>query len=219
MPESIQIDTYKHKGMRKSLVTLLASKGIKNKKVLQAIDTVPRHFFFESAFDEKAYEDIAFPIGQGQTISQPFTVAFQSELLQISKGDKILEIGTGSGYQSCVLIELGANVFTIEYNKVLFENTRKKLIKMKYEPKFFLGDGTKGLQAYAPYDKILVTAGGPFVPESLRGQLKVGGILVIPVGDEDKQRMLRITRKSETEFFTEDFGNFSFVKLLGKEGW
>ena len=212
-------DNYRHKGMRKSLVQLLASKGIKNKKVLEAIDKVPRHFFFESAFTEKAYQDIAFPIGEGQTISQPYTVAFQTELLDLKKGDKILEIGTGSGYQSCVLLELGANLFTIEYNKTLFERTKKFLPTMGYAPKFFCGDGTRGLTAYAPYDKIIVTAGGPFVPESLVGQLKIGGILVIPVGDESKQKMLRIIKTAENEYENQDHGNFSFVKLRGEEGW
>jgi protein-L-isoaspartate(D-aspartate) O-methyltransferase len=214
-----QEDTYKHKGMRKALVTVLSSKGIKDRKVLAAIEKVPRHFFFESAFTEQAYQDIAFPIGEGQTISQPYTVAFQSELLEVKKGDKVLEIGTGSGYQSCILLELGANLFTIEYNRVLFERTKKFLPSMGYSPKFFCGDGTQGLSSFAPYDKIIVTAGGPFVPESLVGQLKINGILVIPVGDENKQKMLRVIRTGENDFKEEDHGKFSFVKLLGKEGW
>ena len=212
-------DTYKHKGMRKTLVMQLAAKGIKDKKVLEAIEKMPRHFFFESAFTEQAYQDIAFPIGEGQTISQPFTVAFQTQLLEVKKGDKVLEIGTGSGYQSCILLELGANVFTIEYNKVLFERTKKFLPTIGYGPKFFYGDGTKGLELYAPYDKIIVTAGGPFLPQSLVKQLKVGGILVIPVGNESKQKMLRIIRETEKDFLQEEHGNFSFVKLRGQEGW
>lgn len=212
-------DNYKHKGMRKVLVQHLIDKGIKNKQVLSAIDKVPRHFFFETAFTEKAYQDIAFPIGEGQTISQPYTVAFQTELLDIRKDDKVLEIGTGSGYQSCVLLDLGANLFTIEFNKILFERTKKLLPTMGYYPKFFCGDGTKGLISYAPYDKIIVTAGGPIVPESLLNQLKIGGILIIPVGDENSQRMLKITKMEADKYNEQDFGNFSFVKLLGKEGW
>ncbi|MFN0049440.1 MAG: protein-L-isoaspartate O-methyltransferase family protein, partial [Cytophagales bacterium] len=160
-------ETYKHKGMRKSLVDYLFQKGIKDKKVLDAINKVPRHFFFETALIEHAYEDKAFPIGEGQTISQPFTVASQTQLLNVKLGDKVLEIGTGSGYQACVLMELGANLYTIEYNKVLFERTRQFLPKMGYNPKFYCGDGSKGLSAFAPYDKIIVTAGGPIVPESL----------------------------------------------------
>jgi protein-L-isoaspartate(D-aspartate) O-methyltransferase len=212
-------DTYKHKGMRKSLIQLLTNKGIKDKKVLDAIDKVPRHFFFETAFLEKAYQDIAFPIGEGQTISQPYTVASQTQLLEVKKGDKVLEIGTGSGYQTCILLEMGANVFTIEYNKVLFERTKRFLPTMGYQTKFFCGDGTKGLPLYAPYNKIIVTAGGPFVPESLITQLTIGGILVIPVGNENKQEMLKVVKISENEFHEESHGIFSFVKLLGKEGW
>ncbi len=212
-------DTYKHKGMRKSLSDYLAQKGIKDKKVLAAINKVPRHFFFETALIEHAYEDKAFPIGEGQTISQPFTVASQTQLLEVKQGDKVLEIGTGSGYQACILLELGAMLYTIEYNKILFERTRQFLPKIGYQPKFYCGDGTKGLPSFAPYNKIIVTAGGPFVPESLIGQLSVGGILVIPVGDESKQKMLKITRLTETEFEKEEHGFFSFVKLRGSEGW
>ncbi|TAF72573.1 MAG: protein-L-isoaspartate(D-aspartate) O-methyltransferase [Bacteroidetes bacterium] len=213
------IDTYKHKGMRKTLVSLLQTKGITDRKVLAAIEKIPRHYFFESAFTEQAYQDIAFPIGEGQTISQPYTVAVQSQLLNIKSGDKILEIGTGSGYQSMVLLEMGANLYTIEYNKILYERTRKFLPSIGYSPKFFNGDGTKGLEAFAPFDKIIVTAGGPQIPESLLKQLTIGGIIVIPVGGEGKQKMLKITRKSETDFEREDHGDFAFVKLLGKEGW
>lgn len=212
-------DNYRHKGMRKALADLMSHKDIKDKRVVDAIAKVPRHFFFETAFIDKAYQDIAFPIGEGQTISQPYTVAFQTQLLEIKKGDKVLEIGTGSGYQSCILLELGAIVYTIEYNKILFERTKKFLPTMGYQPKFFHGDGTKGLPSFAPYDKIIVTAGGPFVPESLVNQLKINGILVIPVGDEEKQKMLRINKLSEIEIKKEEHGNFSFVKLLGKEGW
>lgn len=217
--QNLPVDTYKHKGQRKALVDYLAQKGIKDKKVLEAIGKVPRHFFFETALIDHAYDDKAFPIGEGQTISQPFTVASQTQLLEVKKGDKILEIGTGSGYQACVLLELGANLFTIEYNKVLYERTKNFLPKMGYQPKFFCGDGTKGLASFSPYNKIIVTAGGPFVPESLIGQLSIGGILVIPVGDEAKQKMLKITRLSQTEFQKEEHGFFSFVKLRGNEGW
>lgn len=205
--------------MRKALINILISKGISDKKVLEAFDKVPRHFFFETAFVEKAYEDIAFPIGEGQTISQPYTVAFQTQLLEVKKDDRILEIGTGSGFQTAILLTLGANVFTIEYNKILYNRTKLFLQSLKFEPKFFLGDGTKGLPAYAPYNKIIVTAGGPFIPESLITQLTIGGILVIPVGDEKQQKMLKITRISQNEFHKEEHGNFKFVKLLGKEGW
>jgi len=213
------IETYKHKGMRQSLVDDLYKKGIKDRKVLNAMNKVPRHFFFETALIEHSYDDKAFPIGEGQTISQPFTVASQTQLLSLKQGDKVLEIGTGSGYQACILVELGANLYTIEYNKILFERTRQFLPKMGYNPKFFCGDGTKGLPSFAPYDKIIVTAGGPFVPESLVGQLSIGGILVIPVGDESKQKMLKITRLSATDFEQEEHGLFSFVKLRGSEGW
>ncbi len=205
--------------MRKSLVKLIKQKGIKDERVLQAIGKVPRHFFFEKAFIEHAYQDKAFPIGEGQTISQPYTVAFQTELLEIKPGDVVLEIGTGSGYQACVLLEMGAKVFTIEYNKVLFEKTREFLPKMGYFPRFFCGDGSKGLPAFAPYDKIIVTAGAPLVPKSLVEQLKENGSLVIPVGDDKLQKMIRVTRKEGNKLVKEEFSNFSFVPLLGKEGW
>ncbi|MDX2191209.1 MAG: protein-L-isoaspartate(D-aspartate) O-methyltransferase [Bacteroidota bacterium] len=214
-----QTDSYKHQGMRQSLVDTIKDKGITNELVLRAILKIPRHFFMESAFVEQAYQDIAFPIGEGQTISQPYTVAFQSQLLDIRKGDKILEVGTGSGYQAAVLLELGANLYTIEQNKVLYQKTRKILPSFGYEPKFFLGDGTKGLLAYAPYDKIIVTAGAPVIPESLKKQLKIGGILVIPVGNDKSQTMLKIVRVSETEYTSEQHGMFAFVKLKGAEGW
>lgn len=216
---ALRTDTYKHKGMRKALVNELSAKGITDTKVLQAIEKVPRHYFFESALDNHAYEDKAFPIGEGQTISQPYTVAFQTQLLQVKKGEKVLEVGTGSGYQGCVLMELGANLFTIEYNRVLFERTRLMLERMGYPAKCFLGDGSKGLPALAPFHKIIVTAGGREVPKSLLKQLAIGGYLVIPVGDEKKQKMLRIKRLSESDYEQEDFGYFSFVKLRGDEGW
>lgn len=212
-------DSYRHKGMRKSLVKILKEKGIHDENVLQAIGNVPRHFFFENAFIDHAYQDKAFPIGEGQTISQPYTVAFQTELLQVKPRDTVLEVGTGSGYQACVLLEIGAKVFTIEYNKTLFERTKDFLPKMGYNPRFFLGDGSKGLPAFAPFDKIIVTAGAPVVPKSLIEQLKDNGVLVIPVGDNKLQRMVRITKKEENKLVKEEFDNFSFVPLLGKHGW
>ncbi len=213
------IDSYRHKGLRRALVKKLKAKGIQDEKVLAAINTVPRHFFLDTAFLEKSYEDIAFPIEEGQTISQPYTVAFQTQLLEVHKGDKILEIGTGSGYQCCILLELGATVFTIEYNQRLSHKAKALLHKMGYRPKFICGDGSKGLAAFAPYDKILVTAGAPIVPQALKDQLKTGGYLVIPVGDHKSQKMLRITRLSETEYEEESFQNFKFVPLLGEYGW
>ncbi|MDN5213961.1 protein-L-isoaspartate(D-aspartate) O-methyltransferase [Fulvivirgaceae bacterium BMA12] len=213
------IDSYRHKGLRRALVKKLKAKGIQDERVLEAINTVPRHFFLDTAFLEKSYEDIAFPIEEGQTISQPYTVAFQTQLLEVDRGDKILEIGTGSGYQCCILLELGATVFTIEYNQRLSHKARALLHKMGYRPKFICGDGSKGLAAFAPFDKILVTAGAPIVPQTLKDQLKVGGYLVIPVGDHKSQKMLRITRLSETEYEEESFQNFKFVPLLGEYGW
>lgn len=213
------IDSYRHKGLRRALVRKVKEKGIQDQAVLDAINNVPRHYFLDTAFLEKSYEDIAFPIEEGQTISQPFTVAFQTQLLKVKKGDKILEIGTGSGYQCCVLLELGARVYTIEYNERLSKKARTLLGKMGYQAKFFCGDGSKGLRAFAPYDKILVTAGAPVVPIALKNQLNVGGYLVIPVGDHKSQKMLRITRVSETEFEEESFQNFKFVPLLGQYGW
>lgn len=212
-------DSYRHRGMRRALVRTLRGKGITNEAVLAAINKVPRHFFFDNALLEHAYQDKAFPIGEGQTISQPYTVAFQTEKLNVKPGDKVLEIGTGSGYQACVLLEVGANVYTIEYNKVLYERTRQFLPVMGYRPRFFQGDGSKGLPRHAPYDKIIVTAGAPSVPDSLIKQLNVGGILIIPVGDNEKQKMLRLTKVEEKKLRKEEFDYFSFVPLRGDEGW
>ncbi|TXE11463.1 protein-L-isoaspartate(D-aspartate) O-methyltransferase [Algoriphagus aquimarinus] len=212
-------DTYLHKGKRRALVALLREKGIKNERVLQAINTLPRHFFFDSALISHAYEDKAFPIGEGQTISQPYTVAFQTELLEIKEGERVLEIGTGSGYQGSILHLLGAEVFTIEYQKKLFEGTKRFLSRLGIEMHLFYGDGTGGLPAYAPYDKIIVTAGAPVVPEALIQQLKIGGILVIPVGDKRKQAMLKITKMSTSKTAQEEYEGFAFVPLLGKDGW
>lgn len=212
-------DTYLHKGKRKALVALLREKGIKSESVLNAINQLPRHFFFDSALVSHAYEDKAFPIGEGQTISQPYTVAVQTELLDIHPGDKVLEIGTGSGYQGSILHLLGADVYTIEYQKKLYEGTKRFLARLGIQMHLFYGDGSEGLPAYAPYDKIIVTAGAPIVPNSLLTQLKIGGILVIPVGDRRKQTMLKLTKKSEKQVVREELDGFAFVPLLGKDGW
>jgi len=211
-------DSYKQRGLRQKLVRKLTEKGIKDERVLSAINRVPRHVFFENALLEHAYQDKAFPIGEGQTISQPYTVAFQTEKLEIKPGDKVLEIGTGSGYQACILLEMGAKVYTIEYNRKLYELTRSFLPQLGYKPYFFYGDGSKGLPAKAPFDKIIVTAGAPVVPAALTDQLAEGGILIIPVGNREKQVMLRI-RKLNGELVKEEFDNFAFVPLLGEEGW
>ena len=211
-------DNYKHRGLRNKLVKILQKKGISDPRVLAAVGTVPRHLFFDNALLTHAYQDKAFPIGEGQTISQPYTVAFQTEKLEIKPGDKILEIGTGSGYQACILLELGARVYTIEYNKNLYEVARAFLPKLGYKPYFFYGDGSKGLASKAPFDKILVTAGAPVVPNALIEQLVDGGILVIPVGNREKQKMVKIFKKGHT-YLKEEFDNFAFVPLLGEEGW
>ena len=208
------IDSYKHQGLRKLLVENIRSKGIHDNNVLKAIETVPRHFFFDSSFLKYAYEDKPFPIAAGQTISQPFTVAFQTELLQIKRGDKVLEVGTGSGYQACILAEMGAKVFTIERQRTLFNSAQKFLREMHYPIKLFYGDGYKGLPAYAPFDKILVTAGAPYIPKPLIAQLKIGGILVIPVGSSEIQIMTTITKISESEAVKHEHGTFRFVPLL-----
>lgn len=212
-------DSYKHRGLRNRLIATIRQKGIKSEAVLSAMAKVPRHFFFDNAFLEHAYQDKAFPIGEGQTISQPYTVAFQTELLEVKQGDKILEIGTGSGYQACILLELGARVFTIEYNQKLYNRTKIFLPKMGYKPVFKHGDGSLGWPIHAPYEGIIVTAGAPVVPDTLKEQLAIGGTLVIPVGNNERQLMYRITRLSESEFKTEEFDYFAFVPLLGKEGW
>jgi len=207
-------DTFKHKGMRNKLVDVVSSKGIQNKKVLDAIRTIPRHLFMDSSFEDHAYQDKPFPIAADQTISQPYTVAFQTELLDIHPNDKVLEIGTGSGYQTAVLLHLKAKVYTIERQLELFKKTNLFFKKMGYRPKkYVFGDGYKGLPEQAPFDAIIVTAGAPEVPKKLLSQLKIGGKLVIPVGETD-QIMLRITRKSDTEFEREEFGTFRFVPLL-----
>jgi protein-L-isoaspartate(D-aspartate) O-methyltransferase len=208
------IDSYKHQGLRKQLVEIIYEKGITDNKVLDAIGKVPRHFFFDPSFLKYAYEDKAFPIGSGQTISQPYTVAFQTQLLSLSKGQKVLEIGTGSGYQACILAEIGAKVFSIERQKTLFDKAVQFLPTLGYRIKLFYGDGYKRLPSYAPFDKILVTAGAPYVPDALLEQLKSGGILVIPVGADDVQEMTTITRMSEKEFKKREHGKFRFVPFL-----
>lgn len=207
-------DTHKHQGLRNQLVKIIENKGVTDKNVLKAIATVPRHLFMDSSFSDFAYQDKAFPIAADQTISQPYTVAFQSELLNIQPNDKILEIGTGSGYQTAVLIEMGAKVFTIERQQELFKKTKLFLPKLNYKPKkFVFGDGYKGLPEEAPFDGIIVTAGAPFVPNPLLAQLKVGGKLVIPVGDE-VQTMTIFIRTSEKDFEKHELGNFKFVPML-----
>lgn len=207
-------DTAKHQGLRNQLVDLLAKKGIHDPKVLQAMKMIPRHLFLESSFEDFAYQDTAFPIGAGQTISQPYTVAFQSQLLEIKTDDKILEIGTGSGYQTAVLCKMGAKVFTIERQNELYRKTSALLPKLGYRPRVMMfGDGYKGLPADAPFDGIIVTAGAPFIPKPLMAQLKVGGRLVIPVG-EDKQIMTLLIRKTQTHFEQHELGDFRFVPML-----
>jgi protein-L-isoaspartate(D-aspartate) O-methyltransferase len=207
-------DTFKHKGLRQQLVTVLIAKGIKDEAVLKAIGNIPRHLFMDSSFLDHAYQDKAFPIAADQTISQPYTVAFQTELLQVKKGDKILEIGTGSGYQAAVLCELDAKVFSIERQQELFKKTSKFLPKLGYRPKkLIFGDGYKGLKEEAPFDSIIVTAGAPFIPKPLLSQLKIGGRLVIPVGG-DVQVMTLIIRKGVKEFEKHELGDFRFVPLL-----
>ncbi|MFW6289354.1 MAG: protein-L-isoaspartate(D-aspartate) O-methyltransferase [Mariniphaga sp.] len=209
-----EIDDLRHQGMRKRLVDGLRIKGIKDEKVLAAIGKVPRHLFMESSFLKFAYKDQAFPIGAGQTISQPYTVAFQTQLLQVQENDKILEVGTGSGYQAAVLVEMGARVFTIERQKELFQKVQAFLPEIGYQPACFFGDGYQGLPNFAPFDKILVTAGAPEVPSALKEQLKTGGRMVIPVGNETRQEMLVIIRVSDDEYRTEKHGGFVFVPLL-----
>ncbi len=211
-------DTYRHKGLRRQLAALLREKGIEDAEVLKAIEAVPRHLFLNSSFIERAYEDIAFPIGSGQTISRPHTVAFQTELLDLKKGEKVLEIGTGSGYQTSVLLEMGVKVYTIERQKALFDLTKTFLPTIGYNPKFFYGDGYKGLPIFAPFDKIIITAGAPIIPDALLEQLKVGGILVIPLGD--KVQIMTFLKKTGPKSFEKvEYGEFKFVPLLEDKEW
>ncbi len=204
---------------RAQLVKQIEEKGIKDHNVLQAINSIPRHIFVDTAFENRAYEDSALPIGNGQTISQPYTVAAQTELLEVQKGDKILEIGTGSGYQAAILCHMGAEVYSVERHEKLYLNAKEILQELGFRPHLKLGDGTLGWSAYAPYDGIVVTAGAPIVPEDLKQQLTVGGILVVPVGDQKSQVMIRITRLSEEEFKEERLNHFKFVPLIGEKGW
>ncbi|MEO5593773.1 MAG: protein-L-isoaspartate(D-aspartate) O-methyltransferase [Chitinophagaceae bacterium] len=213
-------DTYRHKGLRKKLVDLIREKGITDERVLNAIGAIPRHFYLDSAFDEVAYEDRAFPIAVKQTISQPYTVAYQTQLLEIKPFEKILEIGTGSAYQCSVLAEMGAQVFTIERQKELFDNNKTFGFIKKYNNiKFFYGDGYEGLPTYAPFDKVIITAAAPVVPPKLITQLKTGGKMVIPFGDPNSvQTMMRITKQADGTTTQETFANFSFVPMkMGKE--
>ncbi len=209
-------DNHKHKGLRNQLVKIIEAKGISDKNVLDAIAKIPRHLFMDSGFEDFAYQDKPFPIAAEQTISQPYTVAYQTELLNVTPGDKILEIGTGSGYQAAVLIEMGAKVYTIERQQELFKKTKLFLPKLGYKPKkIVFGDGYKGMPEEAPFDGIIVTAGAPYVSKALLTQLKIGGRLVIPVGD-DVQVMTLFVRKGEKDFDKQEFGNFRFVPMLKK---
>ncbi|HSY76565.1 MAG TPA: protein-L-isoaspartate(D-aspartate) O-methyltransferase [Bacteroidia bacterium] len=212
-------DSFKHQALRKNLVKEIKAKGIKSIAVLQAIDKVPRHLFMDSSFLKFAYQDNAFQIGEGQTISQPFTVAYQTELLDVRKGDTILEIGTGSGYQSAVLSAMGAKVFSIERHKKLSDKAKILLEQLGCTVKCFYGDGYKGLPAFAPFDRIIVTAAAPYVPEDLLKQLKITGILIIPEGSGNTQVMKRIRKVAENKYSTEEFGNFAFVPMLKSTDW
>ncbi len=206
-------DTYRHKGLRNRLVQELKKKGITNNSVLDAIGKVPRHLFLESGFVNFAYQDKAFPIGAGQTISQPYTVAFQSQLLELEQGEKVLEIGTGSGYQAAVLMEMGADLYTIERQSELYKKTSRLLKRLGYNANFYLGDGYKGLPTFAPFDKILITAGAPFIPKDLLIQLKPGGSLIIPLGKKE-QIMTKIVRLDENDFEQTEYGKCAFVPML-----
>ncbi len=208
------IDSYTHKGLRERLVNSLREKGINKENVLDAMLKIPRHFFMANGFEERAYQDNAFPIAAGQTISQPYTVAFQTSLLEIKPHDKVLEIGTGSGYQTAVLMEIGAKVYSLERQKELYKSAQLILRKLGYIPSCFFKDGYEGLPTYGPFDKILITAGAPEMPKSLLEQLKIGGIIVAPIGKSDSQDMIKMTRISETEFNTENLGKFAFVPML-----
>ena len=208
-------DTYRHKGLRKKLVETIREKGISDERVLDAIMQIPRHYFLDTALEHIAYQDRAFPIGEGQTISQPYTVAFQTQLLDVRPYDKILEIGTGSAYQATVLAEMGANVYTIERQKKLYELNKSFVLKSKYPNiKFFYGDGFEGLPTYAPFDKILITAAAPFIPPKLLDQLKPGGKMVIPLDEDGLQKMTRLTKNEDGSFGEETFAEFSFVPML-----
>jgi protein-L-isoaspartate(D-aspartate) O-methyltransferase len=208
------VDDFKHKGLRKKLIDSLRTKGISDEAVLEAMGKVPRHLFMDSSFINFSYTDKAFPIASGQTISQPYTVAFQTELLEVKRHHKVLEVGTGSGYQTAVLLELGARVYTIERQHQLFLEAQKTLAPLNYKPIYFYGDGYEGLPAYAPFDRILITAAAPEIPQQLLDQLSIDGILVVPEGDRSGQKMVRMVRQSETGFDRTEHGYFTFVPLL-----
>lgn len=213
-------DTFKHQGMRRKLVDSIREKGIDDEQVLAAMMKVPRHYFLDKEFVHQAYQqDIAFKIGARQTISQPYTVAYQSSLLQVKKGDKVLEIGTGSGYQTCILLELGAKVYTIERHEELYKSASSLLNQMGYNAKFYFGDGFQGKPGYAPFDKILITCGAPFIPDALLHQLKVGGIMVIPVGAGPIQMMTTILKTGEDKYEMHELKNFRFVPMLENKEW
>lgn len=210
-------DSYKHKGKRKILIAKLKEMGIHDDAILQAFDAVPRHYFLDLVFEAQAYQNMAFQIGSGQTISHPYTVAFQTQLLELEKGMKVLEIGTGSGFQTCILCKLGAKVFSIERHKELHKKAKSMIDYFKFSARLFLGDGYKGNKTYGPYDRILVTCGAPEVPAELLTQLKNGGIIVIPVGAGKEQKMIKLKKDSEGKISEEDFGTFKFVPMLERK--
>ena len=212
-------DSFKHQGLRKILIETIRDKGITDQNVLDAMNKIPRHFFFEKAFLSQAYSDKAFQIGAGQTISQPYTVAYQTSLLDLKPGEKVLEIGTGSGYQTCILMELEARVFSIERQKELYDVAMQRLPLMGYRPRLFFGNGYEGLLGYSPFDKVLITCGAPAVPQELIRQMKVGGIMVAPIGAGSVQVMKRITKISEEETREETFTEFRFVPMLENKEW
>jgi len=208
-------DSYKFKGMRKQLIALLRQdERITNEAIFEAFDAVPRHFFLDLVFAEQAYSNMAFQIGAGQTISHPVTVAFQTQLLEVKRSEKILEIGTGSGFQTSILCQMGAKVFSVERQKELYMKAKQILAHLKFTPRLVFGDGYKGMPGYAPFDKIIVTCGAPEIPQALLVQLKVGGIMVIPVGEGKEQTMKRLIKVNETTFEQEEFGTFKFVPML-----
>ena len=210
-------DSYKHKGKRKILIAKLKEMGINDEAILEAFDAVPRHYFLDLVFDAQAYQNMAFQIGSGQTISHPYTVAFQTQLLELKKGMKVLEIGTGSGFQTCILCKLGTKVFSIERHKELHKKAKTIIDYFKFSARLFFGDGYKGNKTYGPYDRILVTCGAPEVPAELLAQLKPGGIMVIPVGDGKEQKMIKLKKDSEGKVSEEEFGTFKFVPMLERK--
>jgi protein-L-isoaspartate(D-aspartate) O-methyltransferase len=207
-------DTFRHKGKRKLLVEELGKMGIEQTSILDAFIAIPRHYFLDLAFDEQAYTNMAFQIGSGQTISHPYTVAFQTQLLSVAKGDKMLEIGTGSGFQTCILCQMGAKVFSVERHMDLHIKAKSIITFFNFNAKLSFGDGYKGIPSHAPFDKILVTCGAPEIPQLLISQLKIGGLMVIPVGEGDEQKMLRITKLDAEQYKVEEFGTFKFVPML-----